>query len=67
LEELIADNREDLLRIVLALARDTRRLAHLRDGMRARMGNSPLTDSVGYTMALEDILRGAWRDWCEHR
>lgn len=64
LNELIAGSDEDYVRIAVALARDSERLAALRAGLRGRMRASPLTDAGGYARALEAAYRGVWRAWC---
>jgi predicted O-linked N-acetylglucosamine transferase (SPINDLY family) len=62
--ELIARDRADYIRIAVNLANDRARLAELRRTLRPRMAQSPLTDAVGYTQALEQAYRNAWRNWC---
>jgi protein O-GlcNAc transferase len=65
LEELVARNSDDYIRIAVALAQDRDRLAALRQSLRPRMAASPLTDAAGYTRALETAYREMWRKWCE--
>jgi protein O-GlcNAc transferase len=64
LDELIARSDEEYVRIAVALARDTERLAKLRASLRERMRASPLTDAPSYARALEAAYRGIWRTWC---
>ncbi|MEK7435964.1 MAG: tetratricopeptide repeat protein [Pseudomonadota bacterium] len=64
LDQLIAGNDADYVRIAVELARDKARLAALRSGLRERMRDSPLTDARGYAHALEAAYRGIWRNWC---
>jgi predicted O-linked N-acetylglucosamine transferase (SPINDLY family) len=64
LPELIARTPEEYVEIAVGLARDWGRLAQLRRGLRARMLSSPLTDSKGYTAAVEAAFRAMWRTWC---
>jgi predicted O-linked N-acetylglucosamine transferase (SPINDLY family) len=65
LPELAARNRADYIRIAVDLANDRTRLAELRRTLRPRMAQSPLTDAVGYTRALERAYRTVWRTWCK--
>jgi len=64
LDELIAASDEEYVRIAVALAHDSTRLAALRAGLRERMRASPLTDGRSYARALEAAYRGIWRTWC---
>jgi protein O-GlcNAc transferase len=59
LPELIADSPERYVDIATNLARDPRRLAELRGGLRERMRRSPLMDEAGFTRAFEGLLRQA--------
>jgi predicted O-linked N-acetylglucosamine transferase (SPINDLY family) len=63
--ELAAKDRTDYIRIAVGLAQDRTRLAELRRSLRPRMAASPLTDTIGYTRALERTYRDVWRKWCE--
>ncbi len=62
--ELVAADRADYIRIAVDLAKDRARLAELRKSLRPQMAKSPLIDAVGYTRALEQAYRAAWRKWC---
>ena len=64
LEELVARDADDYVRIAVALAQDRERLASLRQALRPRMAQSPLCDATRYTQALEAAYRDAWRRWC---
>lgn len=66
LTNLIAADHDQFVAIASSLAQDARRLAALRDGMRARMSASPLTDRVRFVAALETAYREVWRRWCGH-
>lgn len=63
LSELAASTPEEYVRIAVALARDPRRLAELRSGMRERMGRV-VCDSAGFAQRFEAAMRGIWREWC---
>lgn len=47
-----------------ALASDTTGLAAMREGMRTRIGRSPLRDEAGFTHGMERLYREAWQAWC---
>jgi predicted O-linked N-acetylglucosamine transferase (SPINDLY family) len=64
LEALVARSPEAYVDIAARLAQDAARLALLRSGMRERMLASPLMDAAGFTRALEEAYRSAWRRWC---
>jgi predicted O-linked N-acetylglucosamine transferase (SPINDLY family) len=64
LEELIASNDEEYVKIAVGLAGDLGRLGRLRAGLRRRLMESPLMDEKGYTRDLEGAYRVAWREWC---
>ncbi|GGC60063.1 O-linked N-acetylglucosamine transferase, SPINDLY family protein [Undibacterium terreum] len=65
LPELAAANAEDFARIAIELSRDMQRLSALRQGMRARLAASSLSDELGFTKALEASYRGMWRKYLE--
>ena len=64
LEELVARDEPDYVRLAVALAGDVARLQSLRASLRARMEASPLRDEAGFTRALEAAYREMWRTWC---
>lgn len=64
LPELIATTPDEFVKIAVALANDTPRLAALRAGLRQRMFNSPLLDEPGFIATLESVYRRWWREWC---
>jgi protein O-GlcNAc transferase len=64
LTDLIASNVQDYVNIAFDLARDPDRLAHLRDGMRARFVASPLHDAQAFAPAFDRACRTIWHDWC---
>lgn len=63
LGELVANDRDDYVRIALGLVNDAERLAALRGGLRARMEVSPLRDEAGCTRDIESAYRDMWRRW----
>lgn len=64
LSDLIAQSPDDYIRIATGLAGDLERLQKLRDGLRQRMIDSPLTDAPRLTRHLEQAYLGMWKNWC---
>ncbi|MBK9132675.1 MAG: tetratricopeptide repeat protein [Gammaproteobacteria bacterium] len=64
LEELVARDGADYVRIAAELARDPARLDRLRREIPARFDASPLRDEAAFTHDLEDAYRDMWRRWC---
>jgi predicted O-linked N-acetylglucosamine transferase (SPINDLY family) len=64
LEELAADNDEQYVRIVVALANDAERLDRLRSELPQRFAASPLRDERGLARDIEAAYRDMWRTWC---
>jgi len=64
LNELIAGDEEEYVRIAVALASDAERLLGLRTGLRPRMTASPLCDSAGMMRRVETAYRRLWQEWC---
>jgi len=64
LEELVAQDADDYVRIICRLGADRRFLKTLRSGLRDRVVSSPLCDGRGFAHHLENLLRNLWRDWC---
>jgi predicted O-linked N-acetylglucosamine transferase (SPINDLY family) len=64
LTELIAATSEEYVRIVAELARDLPRLAQLRETLRDRMRNSPLTDAKQFALDVESAYRTMWHRYC---
>jgi predicted O-linked N-acetylglucosamine transferase (SPINDLY family) len=65
LEELITNSADEYVDVAATLARDPRRLARMRAGMRRRLAASPLMDEAGFTRNLEKAYRSMWRNWCQ--
>jgi len=63
--ELIAQTREEYVRIGVALAGDVGRLESLRRSLRERMGGSALMDGQGFARDVEGVYREMWRGWCD--
>ena len=64
LQELVARDPDDYVRIACGLARDPARLAALRRGLRDRLARSPLCDGARRARQIERLYRAVWRRWC---
>lgn len=65
LDEFIAENPEQYVKITSELARDTEKLKRLRHELRPRMQSSRLCDGKAFTRDLEATYRQLWRRWCQ--
>lgn len=65
LTDWIAGDIPSYVAVALAKAADTKALAQLRAGLRARTKASPLCDAPRFGRNLGNALRQAWRDWCD--
>jgi predicted O-linked N-acetylglucosamine transferase (SPINDLY family) len=65
LDELVAHDADEFVRLAVGLAQAPARLAELRRGLRERLQRSPLMDAVAFTRELEAAYRGAWREFCD--
>ena len=63
--DTIAVDRAAYVRLAVDLARDLPRLSELRQKLRPAYRASPLADSARVARELAEVLRGAWRTWCE--
>jgi predicted O-linked N-acetylglucosamine transferase (SPINDLY family) len=64
LDELIARDPAEYVRIAAGLAADVQRLGALRSGLRARVAGSPLTDGRLRARQMERVYRALWRRRC---
>jgi predicted O-linked N-acetylglucosamine transferase (SPINDLY family) len=65
LRETIAASTEEYVELAVSLAGDLPGLARLRAGLRPRLAASPLCDGERFAGNLMQVLRGAWRQWCQ--
>jgi len=65
LRQLVAGSPDEYVRIAAELARDLPSLAALRQGLRNRMLQSPLTDATRFARNIENTYREMWRQWRE--
>ena len=64
LQELIAETKDDYIKKAVQLANDSATLTQLRESLRDRMAQSPLTDAKRFTANLETFYRRIWEKWC---
>jgi len=64
LNELIATDLENYVRIARELATNRERLLHLRATLREEMRRSSLTDAESATRAIESAYRTMWESYC---
>jgi predicted O-linked N-acetylglucosamine transferase (SPINDLY family) len=67
LDELVAEDEDDYVNRVVALAADPDRLRHFRRALRDRVASSPLCDAGGFAAAMEQALRTMWCCWVDER
>ena len=65
LPELIAQSRDDYIRIAADLAHDLPRLSSLRATLRPSMQSSPLMDAPAFARDVEAAYRRMRQTWCE--
>ncbi len=64
MQDWVAQNRADYVRIAAEKSRDLDALAETRKTLRERMKRSPLTDGAAFACNMEHALRNIWQDWC---
>jgi protein O-GlcNAc transferase len=64
LEDWVARDVSEFVRIAVECAQDIETLASLRNGLRERSLNSPLRQSATVARGLEVALRVMWKRWC---
>ncbi|MGB4108058.1 MAG: glycosyltransferase, partial [Alphaproteobacteria bacterium] len=67
LEELIAGNREEYIKIAVDLATDRARLKTLRHDLREKVSASPLMNQESFTRNMENAYREMWRKYCAEK
>jgi len=65
LNELIAYNEEEYIKIAVNLANNVAKLTEYRNTLRERLKNSPFCDYKGFTRTIEDIYTKLWDEWCD--
>jgi predicted O-linked N-acetylglucosamine transferase (SPINDLY family) len=64
LQDLIAADQADYVKIAAGLATDETKRAELRRTLRPRMAASALCDGRAFSSRFERALRAMWREWC---
>jgi protein O-GlcNAc transferase len=64
LTELIANDRDQYVRLAVGLTEDLDRLATMRGHLREQMADSPLCDGRRHAANLLQVLRDVWRNYC---
>lgn len=64
-EELIAEDSAQFVRIAVDLAGDVERIKRYRTELREKLRGSALFDAKTFTRGLEAAYRQMWRTWCE--
>jgi protein O-GlcNAc transferase len=65
LTDLVAGSDEDFAKIAAALAADLPRMANLRQTLRQRLMDSPITDGRAFAANVESAYRGMWLTWSQ--
>ena len=65
LPELVAESKDDYVRIATDLANDRDRLRRYRSTLREQFRTSPMMDEPGFTREFEAALRQMWTTWCD--
>ena len=65
LDEYIAGNEDEYIEKAIKLSGDIEKLAQLRSFLRDRMAVSPLCNSSGFCLSLENAYREMWKNWCQ--
>jgi len=66
LESLVATTPKQYQQIAIDLAKNKKRLAELRSGMRARLMGSPLLNKAGFAREVEAAYRTMWQTSCRN-
>jgi predicted O-linked N-acetylglucosamine transferase (SPINDLY family) len=67
LTTLIAQSRDEYVRVAKALADDKARLGDFRSTIRQQMKRSPLMDAKQFAADIENAYRQMWRRWCSRQ
>ena len=65
LQDLIAKTYDEYIEIAVRLASDIKTLHSLRNSLRDRMSQSPLTNAKRFIVNLEQCYHKMWENWCE--
>jgi len=67
LSDLAVVDTDEYVNVAVELAKDIDRLSVLRQGMRARIAASTISDEIKFTRNLETAYRGMWQAYIEER
>jgi protein O-GlcNAc transferase len=65
LDDWVATDRTDYVRLAIEKISDITALANLRSGLREHIANSPLTDATRFCRDLEIAFRRMWQHYCQ--
>lgn len=65
LDEYVADDKDEYVEKATSLSSNIKKLAWLRGVLRDRMAASPLCNSSGFSLSLENAYREMWKSWCQ--
>ncbi len=63
--ELASDSLSEYIDNAVALAGDPNRMTELRNTLRVKMANAPLTDEKRFVTEMEAAFRFMWQDWID--
>jgi protein O-GlcNAc transferase len=66
LTDFVAADLENYIRLAVGKATDLDALAQLRSGLRRRVADSVIGDSILYARKVERAYRDMWQRWCTH-
>jgi predicted O-linked N-acetylglucosamine transferase (SPINDLY family)/predicted SAM-dependent methyltransferase len=64
LDEYVASDENEYVEKVISISGDIEKLSQLRSLLRDRMYASPLCNSSGFCLSLENAYREMWKNWC---
>lgn len=67
LEQFIANSKEEYIEKAVSVAQNTQMLSTIREGLRARLEQSPMTNPLEFTQGLEAVWRNTWKEWCKNQ
>lgn len=65
LDEFVANDEDGYVEKAMLISSNIEKLARLRCVLRDRMAASPLCNSAGFSLSLENAYREMWKIWCQ--
>lgn len=65
LDEYVANDEDEYVGKAMSISSNIEKLAWLRSVLRDRMAVSPLCNSSGFSLSLENAYREMWKIWCQ--